>query len=143
MMPPLDSFNIVLPTTAAGLLVLFIALLLIWIVISVPVYAAGELVTDGKADFGQAMAATLGGGLVYFIVLWGFSFLLGGIFGASTFAIGFAVALIAWLAVYRASFETGWLGAVGLVFLAWVILFVMDVVLTAVFGITFPKFYPF
>ena len=43
----------------------------------------------------------------------------------------------------RPSFETGWLQAIGIVAVGWLVLFVMDVILTSFFGVSFPKFYPF
>src|ERR1700680_4333192 len=103
-------FGFTLPTTAEGLLVLAITLVVLWIVISIPVYISGELITSGRAHFGEAMGATLGGALAYVIILWAGTFLLTPILGASALIISFAFALLVWLAVYRASFETGWLG---------------------------------
>jgi hypothetical protein len=115
----------------------------LWIVVSIPVYISGELITDGKADFGSAMGATLGGALLYVIVLWGGTFLLTPILGTSALVIAFVLAIVGWLAVYRASFNTGWIGALGIVIVGWLVLFVVDAILTSVFGVSFPKFYPF
>ncbi|MDA4132968.1 MAG: hypothetical protein OK454_07570, partial [Thaumarchaeota archaeon] len=115
----------------------------LWIVVSVPVFIAGELMTDGKADFGMAMGATLGGAVMYVLVLWAGTFILTPILGASALAVSFVLALLVWLAVYRASFDTGWLQAIGIVVVSWLVLFVMDVILTSFFGVSFPKFYPF
>ena len=51
---------------------------------------------------------------------------------------------LAWLAVVRGSFHTSWLGAVGIVVLAWIILLVIDFILVAIFGnVRFPDFFPF
>ena len=44
MISPLVTFGtfaLALPTTTAGLLILIIGLVLLWVVVSVPVYAAG------------------------------------------------------------------------------------------------------
>ena len=62
------TFGFAIPSTAEGLLILAIALVVLWIVVSVPVFIAGELMTDGRADFGMAMAATLGGAVMYVLV---------------------------------------------------------------------------
>jgi hypothetical protein len=132
-----------IPTTLTDAIIVGIALIILWVIVSIPVYFAGKLVTTGKASFGDAMAATLGGGIVYFLVFYGVDFFLGVLLGPVALIIGFILALLAWLAIYRASFDTGWLGALGIVILAWVILVVLDALLTAAFGVTLPKFYPF
>jgi hypothetical protein len=137
------TFGFTLPTTAEGVLLLGISLVVLWIVVSIPVYISGELITHGKADFGSAMGATLGGAVFYVLVLWAGTYLLTPFLGASALAISFVLAILAWLAVYRASFNTSWLGAVGIVIVGWLVLFVVDVILTSLFGVSFPKFYPF
>ena len=82
--------------------------------------------------------------MVYFIVFFGVAFFLGSLLGPSSATIlGFILALIAWLAIYRASFETSWIGALGIVFVAWLVLIILDLLLTRAFGVTFPDFFPF
>jgi hypothetical protein len=135
--------SLALPTTVVGIAIVVIALLLLWVIVSIPVYAAGKMVTGGKSDFGDAMSATLGGTIGYFLVLWAGSFVLSFIIGPSALVIAFILAMLVWLAVYRASFDTGWLGAIGIVVVAWLVFFVIDVILVTTFGVTFPKFYPF
>ena len=132
-----------LPTTLSGVLALLIVLVVLWVLISIPVYIAGKIATGGKASYPQAMSATLGGGLGYFIVLYGADFLLGMVLGSSGVVLAFILALILWLAVYRASFETGWIHALGIVAVAWVVLFILNLVLEQTFGVAIPKFYPF
>jgi hypothetical protein len=132
-----------LPTTLTGLLLLIVALVILWVIISIPVYFAGKAITGGKAHFGQAMGATLGGGLAYFVVYYVVAFFLEAILGSSATILALILALIVWLAVYRASFETSWLGALGIVIVGWVILLVLDFFLVQFFGVSFPDFIPF
>jgi hypothetical protein len=136
-------FGFTFPTTLAAILILIVALVLLWVVVSIPVYAAGKLVTAGKAGLGDAMVATLGGALVYFIVLWAVAIFLTPLFGTTATILGFILALLAWLAVYSASFDTGFLATIGIVVIAWAVFFVVDVLLVATLGVSFPKFYPF
>lgn len=131
------------PTTFGALLILVVALLILWVVVSIPVYFAGKAITLGNASFGDAMGATLGGGVAYVVVYYGVTLFLGTLLGAPAVVFAFILALLVWLAVYRASFDTGWLQAVGIVAVAWVILLVLDVVLVQTFGVGFPRFYPF
>ena len=141
MIPLLDLP--VLPTTLSGMLFWVVGLIILWVVISIPVYFAGKMINEGKARFGQAMGATLGGELIYFIVLYGVVFFLGASLGATAALLGLGLALVAWLAVYRASFDTSWTRAVGIVIVAWLVLVVLDFVLVAMVGVSIPKFYPF
>jgi hypothetical protein len=133
----------VLPTTLVGLLFLIVALVILWIIVSIPVYFAGKAVTGGKSSFGEAMGATLGGGLAYFVVYYGVVLLLGSILGGSTALLALILAFIVWLAVYRASFDTSWFGALGIVIVGWLILLVLDFFLVQLFGVSVPDFIPF
>ena len=133
-----------MPSTIGGLLVLLAALVILWIVISIPVYIAGKLVTVGWGGFGDAMAATFGGGIVYVVVLWGGTFLLSLIIAPSlALPLSFILALVAWVAVYSAAFDTNWFGGIAIAVVGWAVLVILDFFLIAYFGVTFPKFYPF
>jgi len=99
------------------LVIVIVALIILWVIVSVPVYIAARLITSGraeKASYGDAMVATLGGAIVYGIVLVGVSFFLSAILGHAAIVFALVLAIIAWLAVYRASFDVGWLGALGI-----------------------------
>lgn len=137
------DFGFALPTTLPGLIVLAIVLVVLWVAVSVPVYVSAELITGGKADLGSAMGATLGGAIVYFIVLYGAAFFLAPALGALGLLSSFVLALVAWLAVYRSSFDTGWIGAVGIVVVGWFVLVAIDVLLASLFGVSLPRFNPF
>ena len=111
--------------------------------VSIPVYFAGKVVTGGKAHFGEAMGATLGGGLAYFVVYYGVVILFGPLLGGSTALLALILAFIVWLAVYHASFDTSWIGALGIVIVGWLILLILDFVLVQLFGVTVPNIIPF
>jgi hypothetical protein len=113
------------------------------VIISIPVYFAGKVFTEGRYDFGDAMGATLGGTLAYLIVYWAAAFFLGSIIGSSSVAFATILALIVWLAVYRAAFRTSWVRGVGMVLVAWLILILLDALLVHALGASFPNFFPF
>lgn len=132
------------PSDPLGILVYIIGLVILWVVASIPVYFSGKLIKGGRANFGDAMGATLGGVVVYYIVFYVVAIALGAVIGSSADALGIVLGLLAWLAVFRGSFHTSWLGAVGIAILAWLILLVLDFILVAVFGhVRFPDFFPF
>jgi hypothetical protein len=133
-----------IPSTLPGLFILAVGLLVLWVVVSIPVYISGELILGSqKASLGSAMGATLGGALAYVFVLYAGAFVLADLIGPSAVAIAFVLAIAAWLAVFRASFSTGWMAAIGIVAVGWIVLVVIDLVLTSVLGISLPKFWPF
>ena len=133
-----------LPSDPLGIVVYVVGLVILWIVASVPVYFSGKVVKGGQVGLGDAMGATLGGVVAYYIVFFVVAVALGAVIGPSAAAIGLVLGFLAWLAVFRGSFHTSWLGAVGIVILAWLILLVIDFILVAVFGnVRFPDFFPF
>ncbi|MDA4121747.1 MAG: hypothetical protein OK456_01050 [Thaumarchaeota archaeon] len=127
--------------TLLDLVVLLVALVVLWIVVSLPVYAAAKLVTKGKATIGEAMAATLGGAVIYFVVLVVVDFFASALFGHLGFVLAFLLAFVAWLAVYKSVFETNWLGAVGIAILAAILIIILNVFLVALFGVAIPAFF--
>lgn len=142
MIPILSS---VLPSgiTLMDLLIIVIGLVILWIIISIPVYLAGKVVTTGKSTFGEAMLATLFGPIVYAIVLVGVDFFLGAIIGSGAYIWALIFAIIAWIAVYKSTFRTGWLGAIAIGILAAIIFVILGVIIAILFGVTIPgPFFP-
>jgi hypothetical protein len=131
------------PTSLGDLLVFLVGLVILWVIISIPVYFGAKAVRGGKATFGEALGATLGGGLVYFVVYFLVAIFLGAVIGSSADVFAIVLALIGWLAVYRAAFKTSWFGAIAIIFVAWVVLIILDFILVHTFGIHFPDFFPF
>jgi len=113
------------------------------VVVSIPVYFAGRAIKGKDAGFGQAMAATLGGVVVYYLVFFAVAFFLGAVIGPSAGVLALILGFVAWLAVFRGAFNTSWLGAMGIVVIAWLILLLLDFVLIAAFKVKFPDFFPF
>ena len=131
------------PSDPGALVVYLIGLLILWFVVSVPVYFAGKLVKGGRASFGNALGATLGGVIVYSIVAFVVAYFLGAVIGSAAGALALVLGLVVWLAVFRAAFRTSWLGAVGIVIVAWLILLALDFILGSIFHVPFPDFFPF
>jgi hypothetical protein len=133
-------------TNLLDLLIIIIGLVILWIIVSIPVYIAGKIVTAGKSTFGEAMLATLFGPVVYAIVLIGVSFFLSTIIGSGAYVLALILALIAWIGVYKSTFRTGWLGAIAIAILAIIIFWIIGLIIAALFRVTtipasfFPKF---
>ena len=129
--------------TLTSVLVTVIGLIILWIIVSIPVWLAGKAVTGGKATFGDAMIATLFGPIVYAVTLFIVGYFLGTLIGSTAYLIALILALIAWIWVYKASFRTGWLGGIGIAILAWIIFVVISIIFGALFHVSVPgTFFP-
>lgn len=126
-----------------GLITVIAGLVIVWIIVSIPVYVAGKIVTGGKSSLGDAMVATLVGPIVYIIVLVAVDFFLGAVVDGGAFIWAFILAFLAWLWVYKSSFGTGWLGALAIAILAIITFVVLNVLIGTLFGLTMPEtFFP-
>ena len=129
--------------TLLDLIVLIIALVILWIIVSIPAYIAGKIVTSGRSTFGEAMLATLLGPIVYIITLGIVDFLLGSIIGTGAYIWALIFAFIAWVGVYKVSFRTGWLAGLAIAILAIIVFAVMSIIIGFLFGLTIPtRFFP-
>ena len=129
--------------TLTNVLFTIISFIILWIVVSIPVWLAAKVLTGGRATFGGALLATLAGPIVFYVVTFLVGFFLGAVIGTGAFVIGWILALIAWIWVYKASFETGWLKAILIAILAWVIFIVLSYIIGVLFGVSYPSpFFP-
>ncbi len=127
----------------SSLIFAFVSLIILWIIISIPVWIAGKAITGGKATFGDALLATLAGPIIYAVVTFLVDFFLSALIGSTAFVFGLILALIAWIWVYKASFQTGWLKAILIAILAWVMFIVLNFIVGALFGVAYPSpFFP-
>lgn len=108
---------------------ILIALIVIWIIVSLPVYLAAKIVRGSKATLGRAMLATLFGPIVFILVILFASALLSEL-GVASFFFPVAIAFIAFLGVYKSLLKTGWLGAFGIAIIATVILAIAVLILS-------------
>lgn len=101
-----------------GLVGGIIALLIIWAIVSLPVYIVAKIVTGGKATLGQAMGATLLGPIVFAIVSFFAAAILALLGGIPASALATLLAFVAWLWLYKSIFRTGWIQALFIAILA-------------------------
>lgn len=120
----------------ASLVVLALAviagLLIMWAVVSIPVWIAAKIVTLGRASFGRAMLVTAAGPAVYAIVFFVSNAVLSLTLGQQFLvaAASFVLAFIAWIGVFKAGFKTGWLRALGIAVLAVIVFAIIGAVVT-------------
>ena len=85
-----------------------IGLLVVWIIVSIPVWISAKILTLGRVKFSRAMLVTALGPIIYAIVFFIFAAFLTAIVGDPTVPviIAFIVAFIAWIGVFKKGFHT-------------------------------------
>lgn len=118
-----------------------IGLLVLWIIVSIPVWIAAKILTRGRVKFSRAMLVTALGPIIYAIVFFIFAALLTAIVGDPTVPsiIGFIVAFIAWIGVFKKGFDTGWLRALGIAILAIIVFTVIGLIISLLIQFILPE----
>jgi hypothetical protein len=116
---------------------ILLGLIIIWIIVSVPVFISAKMIAGRRATFGEALLATLVGPLVFGIIL-----TIGYAITQRVFSglgiIAFLVAFLAWIGVFKAVFQTGWIRAFGIAVLSLIVALVIFVIL-AILGFAFKE----
>ena len=125
------------------LLLILVGLIILWVIVSIPVYIAGKIVTSGESTLGDAMVATLFGPIVYALTLFAVDYFLGTLIGGGAYIWALVLAFIAWVWIFKASFKTTWLGALAIAILAILVFAVLSLIFGALLGIVVPApFFP-
>lgn len=118
-----------------------VGLLVVWIIVSIPVWIAAKILTLGRVKFSRAMLVTALGPIIYAIVFFIFAALLTAIVGDPTVPviIAFIVAFIAWIGVFKKGFHTGWLRALGIAILATILFAVIGFIISLLIQVIVPE----
>ena len=129
--------------TLLNILILIIGLVILWIIVSIPVYLAAKVVTAGESKLGDAMAATLFGPIAYAATLFLVDVLLGSSFGSGAYTWALIIAFVAWVGVFKASFRTGWLNTMAIGVLAIIVFAAISILFGVLLGVMVPApFFP-
>jgi hypothetical protein len=118
-----------------------IGLLVLWIIVSIPVWVAAKILAMGRVSFSRAMLVTALGPIVSVVVFFIFAALLTAIVGDPTLPviIGLIVAFVAWIGVFKRGFHTGWLRALGIAMLAVIVFAVIGFIISLLMQIIVPE----
>jgi hypothetical protein len=118
-----------------------IGLVVLWITVSIPVWIAAKILTVGRVKFTRAMLVTALGPIIYSVVFFISATLLTAIVGDPTVPtiIGFIVAFIAWIGVFKKGFDTGWLRALGIAILAIIVFLVIGLIISLLIQLIVPE----
>ncbi|ARM77195.1 hypothetical protein [Acidianus manzaensis] len=100
-----------------------------WIIISIPVWLASKFFSK-DSSFLRAMVATLGGIIVFGIIIFILDFI-------GIPLLGLVLGFIGILFVFKSIFDVGWLGALGIAILAFVFAIIIEIILTVI-GLSIP-----
>jgi len=118
-----------MPMDQLGLLGPVLLFFVAWIVSSIPIWIGAKIITPSTATFGRALIASISGFVILSLLFALFNILNLGI-------IGFIIAFIVLLAIYKSIFSTGWMGALGIIILAFIFSFILALVLGLFIGIS-------
>jgi hypothetical protein len=118
-----------------------IGLLVLWIIVSIPVWVAAKILAMGRVSFSRAMLVTALGPIVSAVVFLIFAALLTAIVGDPTLPviIGLIVAFVAWIGVFKRGFHTGWLRALGIAMLAVIVFAVIGFIISLLMQVIVPE----
>lgn len=105
----------------AFIIIAIISFVIIWSIVSIPVWISAKILTSGRASFGRAMLVTAIGPIVYalvLIILTNFLTLTIGNRSPLITSIGLVLAFLAWIYTFKRGFETGWIRGIGIALLA-------------------------
>jgi hypothetical protein len=115
------------------LVIAIVSILIIWAVVSIPVWISAKILTLGRAKFGLAMLVTAVGPIVYFVVLFISTAMLSSLpIGENIFSLNWlalVLAFIAWIYLITKAFDIGWIRALGISILAIIVLVIVGMVI--------------
>lgn len=126
----------------AFIVIAIISLVIIWAIVSVPVWISAKILTSGRARFGRAMLVTAAGPIVYALVLaisTNFLSLAIGNRSPIIVSIGLVLAFLAWIYVFKRGFETGWLRGAGIALLAIIVFVIIGIIIGSVTHLFVPN----
>jgi hypothetical protein len=137
--------QLLLQANASGILVIAIAvlvgLLVLWVIVSIPVWIAAKVLAGRHARFTRAMLVTAVGPIIYALVFFTSAAVLTLTFGNMDLLIllSFIIAFIAWIGVFKEGFDVGWLRAFGISVLATIVFAVLGVLVTLAIHAVVPQ----
>ena len=111
----------------AWIIIAITSLIIIWAIVSIPVWISAKILLWRRANFGRAMLVTAVGPIVYAVVLiistTIISLATGNRLSLIT-SLGVVLAFLAWIYIFKRGFETGWIRATTIAIVA-ILVFVM------------------
>jgi len=113
-------------------IITIVSLVIMWAIISVPVWISAKILTSGRARFGRAKLVTVIGPIVYALVLIISTSFVSPALGnrlSIIMLLGTVLAFLAWIYVFKKGFETGWIRAAAIAVLAIIVFVIIGAVI--------------
>jgi hypothetical protein len=105
----------------ASIIITITSLVIIWAIVSIPVWISAKIFLSCRASFGRAMLVTAIGPIVYAVILIVsttiISLAIENRLSLIT-SLGVILAFLAWIYVFKRGFETGWIRATAIAIVA-------------------------
>ena len=111
-----------------AIIIAIISFVIVWAIVSIPVWISAKKLTSRRARFGRAMLVTAIGPIVYALVLiisTDFLSLTIGNRSPLIAFVGLVLAFLTWIYVFKRGFRTGWIRGIGIALLAIFVLVVI------------------
>ena len=119
-----------------------VSLLIIWAIISVPVWISAKILTSGRARFGRAMLVTAAGPIVYTVALLISTSILAAVESRLSLTLTVTLGFLAWIYVFKRGFETGWIRGGAIAILAIILFFIVGVAINSLTDLFVPNARP-
>src|SRR5688572_9410035 len=96
---------------AAIIIAVLVGLVVLWSIVSIPVWIAAKILTLDRAKFTRAMLVPALGPIIYGIAFLASALILSVAFGDNGWLIilAYVIAFVACIGVFKKGFDTGWL----------------------------------
>lgn len=129
----------------ASIIIAITSLVIIWAIVSIPVWISSKIFLSRRASFGRAMLVTAAGPMVYAFVLFIsttiISLAIGNRLSLIT-SLGVVLAFLAWIYVFKRGFETGWIRATAIAFVAILVFVIIGLAIRAFTHLVVPSIPP-
>src|SRR5215469_2906782 len=129
----------------AWIIIAITSLIIIWAIVSIPVWISAKILLSRRANFGRAMLVTAVGPIVYAVVLiistTIISLATGNRLSLIT-SLGVVLAFLAWIYIFKRGFETGWIRATTIAIVAILVFVVIGVAIGSFTHLIVPNVTP-
>ena len=119
----------------ASIIIAIISLVIVWAIVSIPVWISAKILASRRASFGRAMVVTAVGPIIYsfvFIISTSLISLAIGNRLSLIMSLGVVLAFLVWIYVFKRGFETVWIRAAGIAMVAIIVFVMIGVVIALV-----------
>jgi hypothetical protein len=129
----------------ASIIIAIISLVIIWAIVSIPIWISAKIFSSRRASFGRAMLVAAAGPIVYVLVLiistTIISLAIGDRLSLIT-SLGVVLAFLAWIYVFKRGFETSWIRAAAIAVVAILVFVMIGVAIASVTHLFVPNVPP-